>query len=305
MQRKGAFIVAVPTQTELHRHVLEVVSLVKGPSSVKQVVERLTSRLSLTQDDLQESTPSGATRVRTNTAWAAKYLMKAGLLHRPARGQYEITDDGRAYLKEQHGEIALSVLTRMGDARGPSGQLAAVIIPISDEDVTPDQKIADGYSAYRVSLAEDLLESLQQISSDGFERLTVQLLERMRFGKGETVGRPGDGGIDGIINQDALGLEKIYIQAKRWSSQVGDPEIRNFSGSLDAQGATKGVFITTSNFSESAKSTARMVSAGSKTIRLIDGTELASLMIDHGVGVITKHTYEIKVLDENYFGEEN
>ena len=125
----------------------------------------------------------------------------------------------------------------------------------------------------------------------------------MRYGTGEAVGGSGDGGIDGVINQDPLGLEKVYLQAKRWANQVGEPEIRNFSGSLDARGAAKGVFITTSNFSGTARQTAETISAGSKFIRLIDGSELARLMIEHGVGVVTEFTYKLKKLDENYFSE--
>ena len=133
----------------------------------------------------------------------------------------------------------------------------------------------------------------------------VDLLVKMGYGQGEAVGRSGDGGIDGIINQDALGLEKVYVQAKRYTAgAVGEPEIRNFSGSLDAKGATKGVFITTSTFSSAARQTAQTISAGNKFIRLVDGNELAQLMIRHGIGVVTEYTYEIKKLDENYFAED-
>ena len=132
----------------------------------------------------------------------------------------------------------------------------------------------------------------------------VDLLVKMGYGQGETIGRSGDGGIDGIINQDALGLDKVYIQAKRYTvGSVGEPEIRNFSGSLDPYGATKGVFITTSTFSNTAHQTAQTISAGNKLIRLVDGNELAHLMIKHGVGVVTEYTYLIKKLDENYFAE--
>ena len=132
----------------------------------------------------------------------------------------------------------------------------------------------------------------------------VDLLVKMGYGQGETIGRSGDGGIDGIINQDALGLDKVYIQAKRYTvGSVGEPEIRNFSGSLDPYGATKGVFITTSTFSNTAHQTAQTISAGNKLIRLVDGNELAHLMIKHGVGVVTEYTYQIKKLDENYFAE--
>ena len=126
----------------------------------------------------------------------------------------------------------------------------------------------------------------------------------MGYGQGETVGRSGDGGIDGIIDQDALGLEKVYVQAKRWANPVGEPEIRNFSGSLDPYGATKGVFITTSSFTRTAQLTADAISAGNKFIRLVDGLELAELMISHSVGVVTEISYDIKKLDENYFAED-
>lgn len=156
----------------------------------------------------------------------------------------------------------------------------------------------------RAKLADELLESIMKLTPDRFEQLVINLLEKMGYGKGEAVGRSGDGGIDGVINQDPLGLEKVYIQAKRWSSQVGEPEIRNFSGSLDAKGARKGVFITTSTFSSTAERTARNISAGSKFIRMIDGRELAALMVRHGVGVVTVSTYEIKKMDENYFAED-
>ena len=132
----------------------------------------------------------------------------------------------------------------------------------------------------------------------------VSLLEKMGYGKGRVVGRSGDGGIDGIINQDALGLEKVYTQAKRWTTNsVGSPEIYQFAGSLDGQGAHRGVFITTSTFSSAARQAEEDISKGPKFIRLIDGSELASLMISHGVGVITEITYEVKRLDENYFAE--
>ncbi len=164
--------------------------------------------------------------------------------------------------------------------------------------------MAQGDQQLRERLADELLENIMKLTPGRFEQLVVNLLEKMGYGEGQTVGRSGDGGIDGIIDQDPLGLEKVYIQAKRWSSQVGDPEIRNFSGSLDAKGAAKGVFITTSTFSSTAKETTRNISAGNKLIRLIDGQELAALMVQHGVGVVTVSTYEVKKMDENYFAED-
>ena len=153
-------------------------------------------------------------------------------------------------------------------------------------------------------LADQILDSVKDVPPAGFEQLVVGLLSKMGYGDGRVVGQSGDQGIDGVLNQDTLGLEKIYVQAKRYTSgQVGEPEIRNFSGSLVAKGATKGVFITTSTFSPTAQQTAQSISLGSQFIRLIDGSELARLMIEHRVGVVTEVTYEVKKLDANYFAD--
>ena len=180
------------------------------------------------------------------------------------------------------------------------------IFPIPDDNRSeedPLKKIEDGHRIIRENLISDLLDSLLGLSPDGFERLALTLLERLGYGKGEVVGRSGDDGIDVIINQDALGLEKVYVQAKRWRQSVGSGEIRNFSGSLQVKGATKGVFVTTSHFTKSAKDTATTISQGNQTVLLMDGQELAALMIDRDVGVITEQAYAIKKLDENYFAE--
>ena len=153
-------------------------------------------------------------------------------------------------------------------------------------------------------LSDEILDSIKGVTPAGFERLVVELLSSMGYGDGRVVGRSGDQGIDGILKQDKLGLEKVYVQAKRHTSdQVGEPDIRNFSGSLVAQRATKGVFITTSSFSPSALQTAEAISMGTQFIRLIDGPELATLMIETGVGVVTEMTFAVKKLDANYFSD--
>ena len=165
--------------------------------------------------------------------------------------------------------------------------------------------MANAYKELLANLISDLRTTVNGVDPDRFEQLVVKLLVQMDYGEGQRVGRSGDGGIDGVIDQDALGLEKIYVQAKRYTSgSVGEPEIRNFAGSMIAHGATKGVFITTSHFSNTARQTAANVSQRNETIRLVDGNELAHLMIRHGVGVVTEYTYEIKKLDENYFADE-
>ena len=173
----------------------------------------------------------------------------------------------------------------------------------SEPEEDPDQKMEDGYLAIRENLEGKILDSLLRLSPDGFERLALTLLERLGYGEGKVVGRSGDDGIDVIINQDALGLEKVYVQAKRWKSQVGGPQIRDFSGGLQLKGAVKGVFVTTSGFTKDARESAEKISQSNQTILLIDGQQLASLMFDRDVGVITEQTYAIKKLDENYFAE--
>ena len=181
------------------------------------------------------------------------------------------------------------------------------ILPTTKDDAeaTPDEKMAVSYGELNTKLAAEIQDSIKTISPERFEQLVVDLLVKMGYGQGEVVGRSGDGGIDGIVNPAPLGLEKVYIQAKRYTANpVGEPEIRNFSGSLNAQGATKGVFITTSTFSSPARQTAATISTGNQFIRLVDGNELARLMIAHNVGVVTEYTYEIKKLDENYFAED-
>ena len=162
------------------------------------------------------------------------------------------------------------------------------------------------YRELQSQLADDILDSMKGISPTSFERLVNRLLSQMGYGEiDRETGHSGDRGIDGILNQDTLGLEKIYVQAKRYddSNRVGEPEIRNFAGSLDGQGATRGVFITTSTFLSTARQTAKNISMGNKSIILIDGPELAQLMIRHGVDVVTEITYEIRTLDANYFAE--
>ncbi len=290
---------AVPPQSQLHRPILEIASKYHEPSSDRDFLNSIVNRLSLRDDDLKEKTSTGASRVRTNISFALSQLKRAGLLYRPSRGRYLITAEGRDFLEKQNGVIRTSVLRDMSYQMKDGDNF-----PEPGLDVTPDEMMADGYRTLQANLADELLESLSEVPPDSFERLVLDLLEEMGYGKGDLVGGSGDGGIDGIINQDALGLEKVYIQAKRWQSQVGEPEIRNFSGSLDARGASKGVFVTTSSFSKTAEQTANRISAGSKFIRLIDGGELAKLMIDHDIGVITQRTYKIKKLDENYFAPE-
>lgn len=232
------------------------------------------------------------------------------MLERPGRGHFVITDAGKKHLNEHEGQIHRSELVELqrqlqaNDSDATQSQVMATTDSVVGEMASEELMLWAHRETMR-GLQGDLRTSINRVSPDRFEVLVVDLLEAMGYGEGRAMGRSGDGGIDGIINQDALGLEKVYVQAKRYTSgAVGEPEIRNFAGSMISRGATKGVFITTSSFSGTARQTAANVSQRNETIRLVDGDELAQLMIRYGVGVVTEYTYEIKKLDENYFSDE-
>ena len=293
---------AIPTQKQLHRPVLEILEQANAVVSAREVFNRIAKRLSLSDEELQQRTASGPPTANNRTLWAVSYLRAAGLVANVARGQLYITDAGRSFLKTHPGEIDTGILKRLANPELPDGEPPIAVL---EADTSPDELMDKAYGELHIRLTDELLDGMGGGSSGRFERLCVHLLEAMGYGKGIHLGQTGDGGVDGLIRQDALGLEKIYIQAKRWTNQIVGPDsIRDFSGSLDAKGAAKGVFITTSSFSDSAKSTAESISQGAKEIILINGRELATLMITYGVGVVTEKAYEIKKLDENYFAEE-
>ena len=301
---------AVPSKKDLHRPILEIAAETEGSVHRRKIFDYLIQRLNLTTDDLADRSMSGSRRFYDRASFAMHDLQLSGFLLAPERGYRQITDEGRRFLQTHEGAISDWALrqrqTQLQPNRGSdgSGGIAVPDAGDSNQNASPSEIMDVGFRQLQSKLIDDMLESVMGVSSDRFEWLVVNLLERMGYGEGQAVGRSGDGGIDGIINQDALGLEKVYVQAKRWAAPVGEPEIRNFSGSLDPYGATKGVFITTSTFSNTARQTARNISAGNKFIRLVDGDELARLMIRYGVGVVTEYTYEVKKLDENYFAED-
>ena len=295
---------AVPTLDDLHRPVLEIANSSSRRLSRKEFVERLTDVFSLTDDDLLDMLPSGGqTRIENRTNWAITDLKKAGLMDNPVRNQWEITQQGRDFLTDQQGVIRLADLENLWPESREAPNVSAPNTSVG-VDITPDEQMAISHRQHLDSLSDEILDSVKGVTPTGFERLVVGLLSKMGYGDGQVVGRSGDQGIDGILNQDKLGLEKVYVQAKRHTSnQVGEPEIRNFSGSLVAQGASKGVFITTASFSPTARQTAEAISMGNQFIRLIDGSELVALMIDNDVGVVTETTFAVKKMDANYFAE--
>ncbi len=297
---------AVPSQQQFHRPILEMANDAHGDGiSLQQVFAALIKLFSPDDNDLAEMISSGQKRFTNRARWAVFYLKKSGLLESPSRARFRITEQGREMLVTRQGDLGVSLLKGLMATRENQGppEFQDVVVD-TDNGVTPDERMGAIYEELNDKLADDLLDSVHRVPPDRFERLVVRLLEKMGYGEGKVVGRSGDGGIDGIINQDQLGLEKVYIQAKRWRNQVGAPEIFSFSGSLSAQGASKGVFITTSSFGQNARQIATNISAGNQLIRLIDGEELAQLMIRYDVGVFTETTYHIKKLDENYLSEE-
>ena len=297
----------VPSQQDLHRPILEMVSGAQDSVvSLQQVKAALIERFSLDDKDLAERVPSGQSRFTNRVYWAVSYLRRAGLLKSPSKACFLMTESGLKILSSQSGDIGGAQLKSLIDAEGQQSHqgVEETVQPGETNGVTPDEQVAALHGELDDKLADELLDNVRNISPDQFERLMVSLLEKMGYGKGRVVGRSGDGGIDGIINQDRLGLEKVYIQAKRWQSTVGEPEIRMFSGSLQAKGANKGVLITTSTFLPKALETADRVSGPSQFIRLIAGAELSRLMIEYDIGVMTETTYYVKKVDENYFADE-
>lgn len=281
---------------------------------LKEVMAELANVFQLTPDERAQLLPSGGTLTfASRVGWAKTYLKKAGLVQQPKRGLVQITDQGRSVLARKPTRIDAKFLEqfpaflefRNGSQGRPDLAGAEEVLPLSS-DLTPDEVIDAAYQRSMLALADEVLERVKGCSSIYFERLVVQLLIKMGYGgsreeAGRAVGRSGDGGIDGIINEDRLGLDAIYLQAKRWEGVVGRPEIMKFVGALAGQRANKGVFITTSWFTQEAKDYA---GSSQYKVVLIDGERLADLMIEHGLGVSVVATYLIKRIDSDFFSEE-
>ena len=299
---------AIPTYQAIMRPLLDV-CLDGQPHRLQDLIAELAGVFDLSAEERAAQLPSGFQRVFTNrVAWACTYLQKAGVLERVGRGTYRITDRGRSLLGSVAGPITLNDLSAFPEFIRFRSRSSAVLehnqaSPPTESQETPEELIERAAVTLRADLAGDLLERVQATTPEFFERLVVDLLLAMGYGgsrtdAGKAVGRSGDGGIDGIINEERLGLDAVYIQAKRWEKPVGRPELQMFSGSLDGARATKGVFLTTSSFTEGARAYA--ASIGKRSV-LIDGPRLADLMIDHGVGVATFARYELKRADDSYF----
>lgn len=274
--------------------------------ALQDVIAELAAISSLTDAERTEMLPSGFQATFTNrVAWAATHLNQARTINRVGRGRYIITDRGRKLLASTE-PITQATLTQFPEYQafksGGKNAPAASGSPALDE-VTPAEAIEAAVSSVRAAVSSELLDRIMAAPPDFFERLVVDLLLAMGYGgsrrdAGAAVGRSGDGGIDGVIKEDRLGLDAVYIQAKRWEAPVGRPLVQMFAGSLDGQKATKGVLITTSSFTSEAREYVRSIG---KRIVLVDGPQLADLLIDNEVGVITEAEFRLVRVDPGFF----
>lgn len=274
--------------------------------SNQETLEALVQEFGLTEQERVELLPSGSQPVFTNrVAWAKVHLKAAHLIESPRRGVYKITARGLDTLRQKPDRLDLRLLRTFPEYQEWKTRRSDEEIEKSEDVLTPAEHLEYGYQKLREDLVSELLRRVREASPAFFERLVVDLLISMGYGgsrrdAAQTLGRSGDGGIDGVIKEDPLGLDVIYLQAKRWDGTVGRPEIQKFAGALQGQRARKGVFITTSDFSKDAKEYAASIDS---RIVLINGRHLADLMIDHGVGVTQVGSYDIRRVDSDYFEE--
>ena len=282
----------------------------KQEHSMKDVTTTLSDQFNLSEDERNiASEVSGQPVMYNRTAWAKTYLKRAGLIEQTRRGFFRVSESGEEVLKSAPPAINIKFLRQFAEFEETQKQPEALQKDQSLPEIqteTPDELIDSGAKAIRAALSDEILQRIKGCSPAFFERLVVELLVKMGYGgsrqdAGRAIGRSGDEGIDGVIHEDRLGLDVIYLQAKRWEGVVGRPEIQKFVGALQGQRAKKGVFITTSDFTKEAVEYVRNID---NKVVLINGALLANLMIDHDVGVSLAATYEIKKIDSDYFLEE-
>lgn len=302
----------IPDYQSLMRPVLECAK--NGPRKVSEVIEEISDKLGLTEEERRQMLPSGKQTVITNRVhWARTYLKQAGLVSNPKRGWYELTDRGREVTEEPSAQVNTKYLERFQEFQEFKSRTKetdndnATEPSEMDEGTTPDENLQAAHKRLNAALAASLLDSVRKASPAFFERLIVELLLAMGYGgssddAGRALGQTGDNGVDGVIDQDPLGVDQIYLQAKRYAAgnTVGGSEIRDFFGALSLRKATKGIFVTTSSFSPAATQTADNL--GSRIV-LIDGAQLAKLMIQYDIGCRDKDVLHIKELDEAFFEE--
>ena len=278
----------------------------------REVVRAICEEFHLTRSEIETLVPSSRqTLIDNRTGWSLTYLRKAIAIITTRRGFVKITDRGREILSENPDEISVKYLLKYAEfrefreRRKPYKDNKTTIDNL-EVDVTPEESIKREYVTLRADLAEKILENVKTLSPKFFEILVVELLMAMGYGgafenSGRVMGKPGDEGVDGIIEEDKLGLEKIYVQAKRWQGSVGRPVVQEFVGALHGKKARKGVIITTSHFTKEAQDYVEQIE---NRVVLVDGARLAELMIDHDIGVSTYHVVKLKKIDIDYFSDE-
>ena len=305
---------AVPDFQSLMLPVLETTA--SGEISAADLRDKVASRLGLSSDDLAAKLPSGRqTTFANRTAWANVFLQRAGLIEKIGRGRYRASETGLKTLAEHPQKIDMAFLQRFPDyvqwrqksavPGGPTKAEGEALGP--DELSTPEEQIATSYKTLNAAIEAELLDRVRGMSPAFFETLIIDLLIKLGYGggqpeMGQAIGKSGDGGIDGVIKEDALGLDRVCLQAKRYGEGqvVGRPEVQAFAGSLDGVGATKGILITTGSFSSGARDYVLHIP---KRIILIDGVQLTRLMVEREVGVLVFEVFKVKKIDENYFTE--
>lgn len=279
--------------------------------TTKQMRDKVAAHLSLSADALSQRLPSGTQSAFDNRmGWARTYLFKAGLIERPRRATYVISSSGRELLISPPASIDVEFLrsyeqfndfaSTIKNDKQKSGASESL-----EDTLTPEEQIEKGVRSIQQELREEVLERVRQLPPEGFEQLVLRLLVGMGYGGSmadvQGVARGADGGVDGVVNQDHLGLDRIYIQAKRWEGAVGRPVIQGFVGALAGVGASKGVIMTTSTFAQPAQEYVKTLT--DRRIILVDGQRMADLMLRHGIGVSTKQTFVIQRIDEDFFLE--
>ncbi|MBI4191100.1 MAG: restriction endonuclease [Betaproteobacteria bacterium] len=306
----------IPSYQQAMLPVLRALTI-QGAKHRRELSSLVADHFALGETERAALLPSGKmTVIMSRVGWALAYLKQSRLIDSPRRGIYQITDRGREAIAKSPENIDTNFLLQFAEFREFRERSRVVAnederedkeapepARTTSDDLAPDEALETAYARLRASLEAELLDAVKQATPSFFEQLVIDLLVRMGYGgsrpeAARAVGRSGDGGIDGVIDEDRLGLDAIYVQAKRWDAAVGRPEIQKFAGALQGQRAKKGLFITTSNFTREAEEFAQRIDT---RLVLIDGRRLASLMFEFDVGVNPRTSYTVKQLDSDYF----
>lgn len=301
---------AVPDFQSFFKSLLDIAADGKE-HSMKEARDIIAKRMKIAEEDLRELLPSGIqTKFDNRIAWAKSYFVQANVFESPRRGWFRITERGKELHKKGHDRIDVKILNQFPEFvefhTAKTDQASSDVHADASPVETPEETLQKAYMNIRGDLASEILERIKGNSPRFFERLVVDVMVALGYGgsrsdAGKSIGQSGDEGIDGIIKEDRLGLDVIYLQAKRWEGTVGRPEIQKFVGALHGKRAKKGVFITTGRFSDDAT---KYVESIDPKVILIDGRTLAELMIDYGLGTTSTAKYEIRRVDSDYFAEE-